>query len=902
MTTVRQAEPNPFPRKTVATESIDRVPTYEGIAFKEAETKLIEGSRRLNADETPLGAALGLRGQFGSGKTHTCLMLKQSFTKRLPMGKSLYVKILTADRFDLYRDYIGQNFHPEDFQRLISAHILVALQRQTTRRDSDTLSDIAAKELRERIEADPNVGIEFLREDLLPVADLLQSIQRETEESARALAADFSTAYLRIAHPLLGKLAIQWLQGNLLTLGEMRDLGVTLPGIQKPEQAWLALRFLLVALRQAELPLLLCIDEHERLTMRSADEEKKASWGLLKDLAEAFVSTGHLLLISGVSEAWDSLPDDVFARIRRQDVIEVSLDRAEVPKLLRAYSPQLDKTFSSSALERLYDAGQNNARRVLDLAHESYEIWQTDPRRPLGPDAIRGATRSALGDRSRKAGLMNAIEECARELALTFEKEANFRDVIFDYVLSSSERRRILIQISESAFLLDEIDHGREIISAQKRLVDEHDRIRTCAIMIGYSSLEVRDALERVVDRVLVYEEAKFRDNFRDFTSRALADMTAANPPIPVPQITDATRILDSAETVRTVQVEKTRAALDEAIAPQQRRQEELLAQQADEQMAACLANIEKSLVNENELLIRLTTKSLTQGDDRSEVIVRGVTLINLQYGGVKRARTITERENAGPSLSALIDSYRRELGQSEKLWPKFFRDYDGAIDDYTVDQIRNSLTTRRNRLHEIDEKWLKRRHKFTFAFSDFKFTIPLVLAALTLSWLVVDYWQISRSQRDAMDAYRDSLKGLIAFGLDYENTGALKQDVFSKAVTQFETVLLNPVLPNYQLPRDANTHNGGDLDKLQEVISQCRKDFAPDADTTAKQRYSMSSPREDITALSSLATQVLKSSYGIPNITFWNYLSVHGALTWMFVVLIIWVLAWPYYRNIYRS
>src|SRR3974390_747898 len=220
MSAPKPAEPNPFPRKTVVTESIDRVPTYESIAFKEAETKLLESAHRLSIDEDRVGAALGLRGPFGSGKTHTCLMLKQSFGRALPNGKAIYAKIMTANRLDLYRNYIGQNLRPEDFQRLISAHILVVLPRQASA-GNDTLSGIAEKELRERIEADPNVGIEFVREDLLPVAGLLQSMQRQAEESARSLAVDFSTAYLRIADPLLGKLAIQWLQGNLLTLGEM---------------------------------------------------------------------------------------------------------------------------------------------------------------------------------------------------------------------------------------------------------------------------------------------------------------------------------------------------------------------------------------------------------------------------------------------------------------------------------------------------------------------------------------------------------------------------------------------------------------------------------------------------------------------------------------------------------
>jgi hypothetical protein len=898
MTALRQAEPNPFPRKTVVTESIDRVPTYESIAFKEAETKLLEAAHKLSVDEDRVGAALGLRGQFGSGKTHTCLMLKQSFAKALPNGKAIYAKIMTANRLDLYRNYIGQNLRPEDFQRLISAHILVVLQRQAAA-GNDTLSGIAEKELRARIEADPNVGIEFVREDLLPVAGLLQSMQRQAEESARSLAADFSTAYLRIADPLVGNLAIHWLQGNLLTLGEMRDLGVTQPGIEKPEQAWLALQFLLIAFSRAEFPLLLCMDEHERVTIRAADEEKKSSWGLLKDLAELFVSTGHVLLVSGVSDAWDSLPDDVFARIRRQDVTEVSLDRSEVPKLLRAYAPQLDKIFSTQALERLYEVGQNNARRVLGLAHEAYEIKGTE-RRPLGPEAIRDATRSALGDRNRKSGLMATVDECAHLLALTVEKEVRFRGVVFDYVLSSSESRRILVQISESAFLLDEIDHGREIIEAQKRLAEEHDRIRTCTIMIGYSSLEVRDALEKVVDRVLVYEETKFRDDFSDFVSRALVDMTSANPPVPVPQVSDATRILNSVEAERSVRVEKTKAALEEAGAPQQRRQEELLAQQADEQMSACLATVEKSMAQENEVLIRLTSQPVDKIGDRSEIIVRGLGFVSLQYGGLKRARTIAERENAGTSVLGALEAYRRGLGEAEPLWPKLFRNPEGTIDDFNANQIISSLTRRRGLLHDIEGRWLRRRRKFTIVFSDPIVTIPLVLAALVLGWLAVDYWQISHARQQAIAAFEDSLKALIAVSLDFENTGTPKPDSFSKAVTQFENALLNPALEYYEVSGDRSRNPN--IANLRRTIYDYRQIFLQDVNSkSASASPSSLLPSFVVSALRSDATQVLQDTYHMPAITLWSYFWLHRALATTAVLLVCWALAWPYYLYVFR-
>jgi hypothetical protein len=834
-------------------------------------------------------------------------MLMRSFNQALPMGKAIYGKVQTANKLDLYRNYIGQNLRDEDFQRLISAHILAVLRAQRGSGGESTMPAIAEKELRERIEKEPSIGIEFVREDLLPAAGLLQSLQREAEESARTLAVDFSTAYSRIANPLTGKLAIQWLRGNALTLGEMRDLGVTLPRIEKPEQAWLALRFLLEAFRRAELLLLLCMDEHERVTIRSSDEDKKASWGLLKDLAEAFVATGHLLIVAGVSEAWNSLPEDVFARIRRQDIVEITLDRSEGPKLLRAWAPETDKIFSPGTLERLCDVSQNNARTLLDLAHEAYKVW--DHRRPLAPESILDATRSALGDHNRKASLGDSIEDCALGLRLTVERDANFRGAFFDYVLSTSdsatssgERRCILVQVSESAFLLDEIDHGRQILEAQKQLAEEHDRIRTCAVMIGYSSLEVRDALERVVDRVLVYDEAKFRQEFQEFASTALADMSSENPPVPVPQFTDATRILYSKEAARSMKIEQVEGALSKASAPQQRRQEEFLARQADEQMAARMEEVQSNLLQESKHLIRLSNG---HSYDRSEALLQGVSYVNAQFESLRRIRNLCERENAGIVLVRKIEEYRSALTTAESLWQQLLQQ-DGATYSEFAARIRESVTRRRNLLHELEDRWLVRRKPSLFWVPLLPIAIALALGVLILGWLGLDYRREASDRQQAMAALRKSLTSLVEFSVAFQNTGynpktaeSLKQ-TFGNSVGQFETAMLNPAIP-------PSIRNDSAV-RLRDTIGRVRLAMAAEdqhileleSPKSADLLYYSSLPSK-ISELQSGASAVLEVTYARqPYLR--EYIIEQRVPILFALALVLWAITWPYLRRRWLS
>ena len=865
----RPPEPNPFPRNTVVTNSLDRVPTYPSVAFTEAQTKLLEATRRFGIEPNSLGAAIGLRGRFGSGKSHACLWLKQSFEQAQKMGKSIYVKISTSDRLEIYKNYIGQNLTPEDFKRIVSSHILVALRRRTG--EKDTLAELAEKELRSRIETEPELGIQFLREDLLPVTGLLETVQGDAEGATRALAADLSTAYSHISHPLVGKLAIQWLQGNTLQLGEMRDLGVSLPGISKPGEASLALRFLLETFRRAEVPFFLCLDEHERVTVRSSEQDIQASLGVLKDLAELFVTSGHVLLVSGISDAWDKLPEDVYARIRRDDIIEIRLDRSEAPKLLRSWVPDLDKVFVPEALERLYDASQNNnARRLLDLAHQAWQAWSSNRRTPLQPDAVRDITRSALGDRNRKVSLADAIEQCAASLSLGLERDAEFRGVHFDFVLSGAERRRILVQVSESAFLLDEIDHGREIVTAQKQLAAEHNRIRTCTVMIGYSSFEVRDALERAVDRVLIYDEVTFPSQFQEFVSRSIEDMSAAFPPVPVPEIAQATRILDSEEAKRAEHVQRVSSALDVASAPQQQRQEGTLSRQADEQMAAILQEIRDILNSESEHLIRLT-----DGIRPSivEDILKGVSFIIAQQECLRRARNLTERETGGSSVTRIFEALRQELARAEEVWQSVTKE-TGIIDRFQLDRIRNSIVRRRTMLHDGEQNWL-RRHRRRWFFTDPFVVAPAAVAISLLVWFGLDYEQSLSARQQAFTAFRQSLNGLIGFAIGYPATSTSEKS-FTDLVIPLEQALLNPALPSSIRTSD-----------LHHAIATVRFYY----------EHGDSPSQTSINDLRSSATDVLRSAYPKVSDFTSEYATSHFKSLTIIGLLLIWCIIWPYVR-----
>jgi hypothetical protein len=298
-------------------------------------------------------------------------------------------------------------------------------------------------------------------------------------------------------------------------------------------------------------------------------------------------------------------------------------------------------------------------------------------------------------------------------------------------------------------------------------------------------------------------------------------------------------------------------------------------------------------------------------------MIIRGLGFITAQYAGLKRARVIAERENAGSSVAGAMGAYRQQLGEAEKLWPKLFRSSDSvtsspisSIDDYNAEQIRNSLATRRRMLRSIDEGWFRRQKKVPFAFSDLTVTVPLLLAALILGWLGVGYWQISHAQQQAIEAFRDSLKGIITFALSYENTGIFGQDTFSKAVTQFETALLNPALPEADVSSERLSLGGGhnSVASLRQLISDCRERCVGEARARSSSDYpspsdypSLSSARYIIPSLRSEATQVLQSTYKDAGTTLWSYSRAHSAVLGAAALLILCAFRWRYFRELFR-
>ena len=293
--------PNPFPSDAVATSSLRGLPDYVTRYALDAEKKIDNFLEDFDGPGQPASLILGIRGRYGSGKTHLALHLSEYLVKtsseeskmlaiaedssrrrRTTTSQVVYTKADRPDLYDIYRNHIVGKLKEKDLKELVAHHYskLLDQRAETTApgRTRDSSLQVATRVVKERSADNPQYILDLLRKDLLPVGDLPLEFEAELRDTEPSASEDFFKAYSKINDIELGLCAVRWIHGDNLSEEEARQLGVTLPRIE-PKYAKQALKFLLNAYRRAGIAFLFCVDEFERfrLPAESGTEHQQAA-------------------------------------------------------------------------------------------------------------------------------------------------------------------------------------------------------------------------------------------------------------------------------------------------------------------------------------------------------------------------------------------------------------------------------------------------------------------------------------------------------------------------------------------------------------------------------------------------------------------------------------------------
>ena len=190
---------NPFPSDTVVKDSIDELPDFRATQSYQNAVSMFEDFNEEFPLASSTGRAMGIRGRFGSGKTHLLFQLLRELTAaRGTQCKPIYAKTDKVDFLDLYVNYFARKFEADDLKKVVSLHLAKLLRLKSRSwtdqgpsqlqmvaaasveppqiADRRTLSQIAQQEVDQLVLRDPNAVLALVENDLLPVSGLNREI------------------------------------------------------------------------------------------------------------------------------------------------------------------------------------------------------------------------------------------------------------------------------------------------------------------------------------------------------------------------------------------------------------------------------------------------------------------------------------------------------------------------------------------------------------------------------------------------------------------------------------------------------------------------------------------------------------------------------------------------------
>jgi Cdc6-like AAA superfamily ATPase len=785
---------NPFPRNTVVSTSIRELPDFRATkCYIDAADKLEMYRENLPGRE---GLIFGVRGRFGSGKTHLVHQLMDTLREQKQVGvKTIYAK---ADQPDILHVYVSQlmaAFNLKDFHVAYGLHLAklfrlkMPVEMQPSAPDEKTLLQIAKEQLEPRLKKDPATFLSMVKEDLLPVSGL----QRELSEDVAAqttdgIAADLARAYAHLSGETLGPLAAKWLKGEKLSLAEQKNLGLQAAhNIDTKESVLQALHFLLGAWNKAGFSLMFALDEIERFSSRGTDEDRQKASSLIKDLAEVFKSTGHVLLLVGENGAWRTLPPDVYDRVKRDDIIEIQLADHEARGILNVYCQSAKTTvnalFEEPGVNLLYEASGHNVRRMLDLANKSFDNAHTEGTNRVLERHVQMAASQDLSDKENVERIERAINSIAAEQGYTVQRAATLGSISFNMLLSKPDSARVAIELKKAVFKLDEVETARAIITYSRNLRQEYRDVRFCVVIVGYSTKEVRAELldKKIVDRV--FTEQNFAEEFRAYLSseelKATALHTASEPE-------SADVALDKIEQVRQQDIGLIIRELEALGLVNARAREETREKRVADKMSETLTELGQFLQREEALGVRgAADPDGPRPASSQEKYALALRLLDKQYDGIQRAQILNGGLPRAEEFHHRLKRLKELTEASEKLWetaidavsnrppadPTAAAQPPGEFfleDSLPRSQVRQLFRERRETLHVLEAlhaeraaaggQWITATIVNTLRNLSWSAVGLLLLAVLGLSFYLYAMNSAWRKETDVIERYNQSL------------------------------------------------------------------------------------------------------------------------------------------------
>jgi hypothetical protein len=466
-----------------------------------------------HAEKEGLVAAVG--GEYGTGKTHTIRYAATSLARDVrlesrdggkpPELRQLYGK---ADDDQLIAVFCKLT---ADLDATFMAELNSAFLKSITAETSDAHQSISVSI--EKLKQNPGL-IDRLFESGIVEEGAVRSEQAKEVGSTKRRKEFQDALYYASTVPDLQTPAFEWLCGRQISEKARRRLGVKGP-LASGEDAKSALGLIARLFKHAGIPLIIYIDQYEKLVLRSYGSPHGENIGILRSLVDTVANEQGAVILAGIPAAWAALTPDLRERIgnnrfelttlkleEARDIVTLYLKTPEEPLGAGADDANL-YPFQPEAIRTMLSLGGGNLRRLLQLCSSVFAAARLTEASitPELVEEIAGDRESKYFDRQ---SVIDDIEQILIQRSLVFKKTLR-SDIGFDLEVTSRKGATLLIKAEHALFHDDEAETALQTISDIKKAREAHPIAQVVLIASGYVSPEVIGQVRKVAQQVIVY-------------------------------------------------------------------------------------------------------------------------------------------------------------------------------------------------------------------------------------------------------------------------------------------------------------------------------------------------------------------------------------------------------------
>jgi hypothetical protein len=568
--------------------TIDREP------ISRVREAVLDYVRRYPGTSKNRGQIVAIRGEHGSGKTHTILtVIPKVREERGTVGETpvqITVKAETPDLTALYRDIFAQlpfNLIEQILNRSIAA---LAAERFAL---EPAVTEATASKYRQDRNAAARLLSDYLVDRGAVELQQVQEIGRVTEGRA-----DFQRALPCIVgeEPELAKQAYLWLSGQSIEKRYQEMLGVT-SLVNGAEMYKSALKVVAGLFERAGRPLLVYIDQYEKLITTSTEGQKPTptqiteNVGFLRRLVDVLPPQRALLLLAGTDEAWNTLPTDLQDRFGQNVVTLPALTREEAISFVFEYvdaispgepddtttvppdtpkeeTPKDISPFTADALDALLRFSRGNIRRFLQSCSAIFTAAVKARRQEIGVELVELAIDSGdLKPPADEQFVAAAIETLLKEARVRWLRGYHIFSRRVDYaIVDEKDKPLVVIELTRAIYRDDETRRAADLAAlAQEVRRVGGKRSLVVAIVIGYASRAVAHILQSTV-RLVVYDAQTFGAEMSAILSGVAAKPAAVEDSLVRSQLEEVRAELGRLEAQRETEAERLEARLLELV------------------------------------------------------------------------------------------------------------------------------------------------------------------------------------------------------------------------------------------------------------------------------------------------------------------------------------------------